>query len=283
MSSGPEVFPFSSGPSSEPTFEKAFNGYDKKQVDRYVQQVEAEIAALAAEREETYAQITMLNQHVVGLQAELDSARRFVASGDTLSYRHLGPRVEQILALAEEQAEDLRSKVEREFAEREQSLVALRAQLDAQAHDATRNFEASLAARRTEEEQASARRLVSSASTSVSFWLSDSSSTRRRSSSSDCVVSRSPLTSCSTCPRTRAACDSVSSRTLSAYCFVASPTRVDSCWAAAYRASTSVRIFSAYALAVSTSDRSSSRRLAEACSSSVRRAASEASKLRVAS
>src|SRR5262245_58808251 len=119
MSSGPEVFPFNSTPSAEPTFEKAFNGYDKKQVDRYVQQVEAEITALAAEREETYAQISLLNQHVVGLHAELDAARRFVASGDTVSYRHLGPRVEQILALAEEQADDLRARVEHELADRE--------------------------------------------------------------------------------------------------------------------------------------------------------------------
>src|SRR6476469_8817709 len=129
MSSGPEVFPFGSGSASEPTFEKAFNGYDKKQVDRYVQQVEAEIAALAAEREETYAQITLLNQHVVALQGELDAARRFVASGDTVSYRHLGPRVEQILALAEEQADDLRVEVEREFADREAAIAQARAEL----------------------------------------------------------------------------------------------------------------------------------------------------------
>ena len=83
-------------------------GYEKRQVDRYVRQAEAELAALAAEREETYAQIQLLNHHIQQLQHELVQTRRVAPSPETVSYRHLGPRVEQILALAEDQAAAIR-------------------------------------------------------------------------------------------------------------------------------------------------------------------------------
>ena len=76
MSSAPEVFPF--GNPSEPAFETALRGYEKKQVERYVQQVEAEVAALVAEREELYGQIGLLNQHIQQLQHELNT-RRYAA------------------------------------------------------------------------------------------------------------------------------------------------------------------------------------------------------------
>src|SRR5262245_1656362 len=156
MSSGSDVFPFSNTP--EPSFELALRGYEKRQVDRYVQQVEAEIAALAAEREETYAQIGMLNQHVAQLQAEVANARRFAAPGDANSYRHLGPKVEQILALAEDQAADIRIRAESEFRDREEAIARARAEIDAEARDAARDLELALAARRAEDERAAARR-----------------------------------------------------------------------------------------------------------------------------
>src|SRR5258706_1432080 len=155
MSSAPEVFPFG---STEPVFDQGFRGYEKRQVDRYVQQVEAEVAGLIAEREETYAQISVLNQHIVQLQQEVAMARRAASPPDSAAYRHLGPKVEQILALAEDQAIEIRERVERELSERESALARLRAELDARAHDATRHFESLLARRKDEEEHAGARR-----------------------------------------------------------------------------------------------------------------------------
>jgi cell division septum initiation protein DivIVA len=62
MSSAPDAFPF--GSTSASTFETALRGYEKRQVDKYVLQVEAEVAAIAAEREELYGQINLLNQHL---------------------------------------------------------------------------------------------------------------------------------------------------------------------------------------------------------------------------
>ncbi|HLT02578.1 MAG TPA: DivIVA domain-containing protein, partial [Geminicoccaceae bacterium] len=155
MSSAPEVFPF--GSPSEPTFEVALRGYEKKQVDRYVQQVEAEVAALVAEREDLYGQIGLLNQHIQQLQQEVASSRRTSTPGE-VSYRHLGARAEQILALAEEQAAEIRERVSRELAEREEVLNRTRAELDARAADAARNFENLLAKRRAEEEAEAAKR-----------------------------------------------------------------------------------------------------------------------------
>src|SRR6476620_5125832 len=108
MSSSGEGFPFGAG--SETVFELALRGYDKRQVDRYVQQVEAEVAALVAEREETYAQIGLLNQHIAQLQQELASSRRMAPIGDSATYRHRGPKVEQILTLAEDQASEIRDR-----------------------------------------------------------------------------------------------------------------------------------------------------------------------------
>ena len=157
MSSVPASFPF--GAPTEPTFELALRGYEKRQVDRYVQQVEAEVAALTAEREELYAQINVLNQHVQQMQQEVANARRLMTTpGEGLTYRHLGARAEQILALAEEQAAEIRDRVTRELAEKEAALARTRAELDARAKDAANNFEQLLASRRAEEEQAATKR-----------------------------------------------------------------------------------------------------------------------------
>src|SRR5688572_6479191 len=157
MSSVPESFPF--GAPSEPTFELALRGYDKRQVDRYVQQVEAEVAALAAERDELAAQLAVMSQQVQLLQNEMAGARRMLTSpGDPVSYRHLGARAEQILALAEEQAAEIRDRVARELADREAAIARAKAELDAKAADAVNNFDSLLGARRAEAEREVAQR-----------------------------------------------------------------------------------------------------------------------------
>ena len=57
MSQRGELFVLAEGVSTEASFEVAVRGYHKKQVDKYVAQVEAEIATLSAEREQALAQI----------------------------------------------------------------------------------------------------------------------------------------------------------------------------------------------------------------------------------
>ena len=47
MSHGGEIFGLGGDAASEPSFETALRGYEKKQVERYVARAENEIAALA--------------------------------------------------------------------------------------------------------------------------------------------------------------------------------------------------------------------------------------------
>jgi cell division septum initiation protein DivIVA len=142
MSHGPDLFALSDSVPTEPSFELALRGYDKKQVDRYVATVEAEVVTLATEREQAYAQVQALSGQLQQLRVELANMRHRTGTAGRLSFRHLGPRVEQILALAEEQAE------------------AIRAEAREHAAHATHDFETTLTARRDEEEQADERRRV---------------------------------------------------------------------------------------------------------------------------
>src|SRR3954471_11893555 len=108
MSHGGEIFGLGGDSATEPSFETALRGYERKQVERYVTRAENEIAALAAEREQAYSQIQAMAAQIERLQHEASQARRQTSVGPGVSSRHLGPRVEQILALAEDQAEAIK-------------------------------------------------------------------------------------------------------------------------------------------------------------------------------
>src|SRR3954463_842791 len=101
MSHGGEIFGLGGDSATEPSFETALRGYEKKQVERYVARAENEIAALAAEREQAYTQVQAMAAQIDRLQQEAARARRQSGLGTEVSFRHLGPRVEHILALAE--------------------------------------------------------------------------------------------------------------------------------------------------------------------------------------
>src|SRR4051794_34574864 len=157
-----ELFSLGDWVASEPSFELAFRGYNQKQVDQYFQVSEAEKAALAGERDSAFEQIQGLAAQVQALQHELTEARRRGSHSpgvpSQVSFRHLGPRVEQILAMAEEQADQIRadavSGIETDRAEAAKLLADARDQHS----QAIRDFEAVLAARRAEEEQAAQAR-----------------------------------------------------------------------------------------------------------------------------
>ncbi len=80
MSHGDEIFGLGGDAATEPSFETALRGYEKKQVERYVARAENEIAALAAEREQAYTQIQKLAGQVERAPAG-DLARRAARSG----------------------------------------------------------------------------------------------------------------------------------------------------------------------------------------------------------
>src|SRR5262245_18299226 len=118
MSHGGDLFALGENVASEPVFTINFRGSDKAQVDDYVTRVEGEVATLSAEREEALAQIQALAAQMQGLQMEIAELRRHAVTGGHISFRHLGPRVEQILALAEDQAEAIRAGAVQEIAHR---------------------------------------------------------------------------------------------------------------------------------------------------------------------
>src|SRR5262245_1041508 len=151
MSHGGDLFALGEGVATESSFEVAFRGYDRHQVDKYVTQVEAEIAALAAEREQAYHQIQALAGTVEQLQLELTNLRHRAATTGPVSFRHLGARVEQIMTLAEEQAEAIRAGALQDIAERHNEAQRILDEARAKAASAAQDFEIALAARRAEE------------------------------------------------------------------------------------------------------------------------------------
>src|SRR4051812_3831675 len=158
MSHGGEIFGLGGDAATEPSFETALRGYEKKQVERYVSRAENEIAALANERDQAYQQMQAMQAQIERLQQEAAQARRQPGVGAEVSYRHLGPRVEQILALAEEQAEAIKASATDDIAARLAEAERIRAEAEAHAHDGIRDFEIALAARRAEEQKADAAR-----------------------------------------------------------------------------------------------------------------------------
>src|SRR5262245_66259505 len=106
MSHGGDLFALGDGVASEPSFDVSFKGYDKRQVDRYVTQVESELATLAAERDQAIAQMQALAGQVQQLQVELtDLTRRAVPS--RVSFRNLDGRVGEVRGLAGDQAGEI--------------------------------------------------------------------------------------------------------------------------------------------------------------------------------
>jgi cell division septum initiation protein DivIVA len=91
-----------------PSFRLAFRGYDAREVDRYAYHVEAEIEAAAAIQRDLAADVRSLTDQLGKAHEELSTLRRRPTVDDAVSFRHLGPRVEQILAEAHAEAEAIR-------------------------------------------------------------------------------------------------------------------------------------------------------------------------------
>jgi cell division septum initiation protein DivIVA len=100
--------PLLSEVTTMPSFRLAFRGYDAREVDRYAYHVEAEIEAAAAIQRDLAADVRSLTDQLGKAHEELSTLRRRPTVDDTVSFRHLGPRVEQILAEAHAEAEAIR-------------------------------------------------------------------------------------------------------------------------------------------------------------------------------
>src|SRR5687768_11434280 len=117
----PKIFTLSAGSSNESTFDVALRGYDRRQVERFVAQVESQLVALATHRDEALAQVHGLATQVQQLSTEMAELRRRTVA-DRPSYSHLGARAEQILTLVEEEAAAIKKRAEIEVAARHAEL-----------------------------------------------------------------------------------------------------------------------------------------------------------------
>jgi DivIVA domain-containing protein len=105
------LFTLSDPATAEVTFDLALRGYDRRQVDRYIAQLESELSQFAARRDDALAQ----NHALVGQVSELQNQVVDVQRRTTVekpSYKHLGARVEQIFGMVEEEAADIRRRAE---------------------------------------------------------------------------------------------------------------------------------------------------------------------------
>jgi cell division septum initiation protein DivIVA len=157
MSHGGELLGLGENVTTAPDFEVVLRGYSRTQVDDTMARLENEIALLAAERDEAFAQIRQLAAQVQEMHIELAERRKSTHIGE-VSFRHLGPRVEQILALAEDQAEAIKAGAAQEIADRRAEAERLLASARERAARANQDFELALAARRQDEERVAAER-----------------------------------------------------------------------------------------------------------------------------
>jgi chromosome segregation ATPase len=153
MSHGGELFALREDLTSRPRFELTLRGYDKRQVDQHVAQTDSDISTLTAERERAFGQVQDLAAQMRQLQAELTELRQRPVQVDRASFRDLGPMVDQILALAEKQAEAITNTTAQRAANRQAE--ADRVLVEAQEHAAQtrRDLEVEIAARRTDDEK----------------------------------------------------------------------------------------------------------------------------------
>ena len=109
------------------TFDIVLRGYDRIQVD-------ARLARATTDQRAAVQRITALEHRVEQLQAELGEARIRGAQPE-LSYGGLGARVEKILRLVEEEADDLRAEAFGQAEKADKAAQTVAAQVRAQAEE----------------------------------------------------------------------------------------------------------------------------------------------------
>jgi cell division septum initiation protein DivIVA len=158
MAHGGDLFAMGEAAPMNLGFELVIRGYDKRQVGAYVEQAEAEITALAAERDEALRQAQALANETEMLRVEAVETRGRSPITEATSFRHLGHRVEQILGLAEDQAASIVRGAHQSVRDIRVEAERLLAEAQAERSNAVRDFEVALAARRGEEDEAATAR-----------------------------------------------------------------------------------------------------------------------------
>lgn len=149
---GSELIPLSDA-APLPTFDLSLRGYDRRQVDEYLDRLEHTLSVTQADRDGVSARTQALQRRVDELQAEIESSRQELLESARPTYAGLGDRVAQLLRLAEEEAEQLRAEALRDVSHIRDNADELLAEAEQRAAMAERDFESALAARRQQAEQ----------------------------------------------------------------------------------------------------------------------------------
>lgn len=119
MSQGDDLFAPREGSTPPPAFEITLRGYDKRQVDDFVSRVDHERRALMTERNRAHRQAQDLTTRLDELQMALNDARQQPPQVDRASFSDLGPTVNQIVTLAEQQAKTITDNAAQQAADRQ--------------------------------------------------------------------------------------------------------------------------------------------------------------------
>lgn len=138
---------------TRPSFAASVRGYDKRQVDQHLSEVESEVSVLVAERKRALTQLQEQGTQLARLHSELTELRKRPAQIDRASFRHLGPMVDQILALAEKQAEAIVATAIEHREKAEQEIDARKAEDEALLEAARQQAEEDIEAHKAEVEQ----------------------------------------------------------------------------------------------------------------------------------
>lgn len=95
-----------------PEFDVVLRGYDRRQVDEYLDRLEADLAAAQTERSTLTARARALDKQLTEQDREVQAARRQLVESAQPTYAGLGARVHQLLSIAEQESADIRSKAE---------------------------------------------------------------------------------------------------------------------------------------------------------------------------
>lgn len=146
-------------PSVLPTFDVALRGYERRQVDEYLERIERDLAITQADRAAAVSHARAMEQRLTELQRDLFAERERLVEAEQPTYAGLGAKAEQFLRIAEEESARLRAEAERDAA-------GVRAGAETILNDAEAKAAAAeaLVEQRTGEATTEAARIVSEAS-----------------------------------------------------------------------------------------------------------------------
>jgi len=139
--------------NSRHAFDVSMRGYDKRQVDQFIAEVEHRLAALTHERDGALGEIRRLGAQTQSLQAELTELRERPVQIDRASFKDLGPMVEQMLSLAEKQAGTIIGGATQRASAREAEAERLLTEVRERSAKMSADLDAQLARRRADADQ----------------------------------------------------------------------------------------------------------------------------------